>query len=253
MTLQIQIASDLHIEYYKEDDIDISKFIKPSAPILILAGDIGNLYRKTQLENFLKNVCKEFKAVIYVPGNHEYYKRSDHQPIPFYKLNFILTDIERLIENLYILRQDCIQINDTYFVGCTLWSKYQLPILPKFIVRIKGFNKDFYNNLYYRDVTYIKKMMHYCKKNDGKLVVITHHVPTYNIDYKQKKLDKYKSLYFSNLDYLMKSENMSTWICGHIHYNFDKMTFGGVRLVSNQKGKPKDNIQDYSSEFVINV
>ena len=96
-------------------------------------------------------------------------------------------------------------------------------------------------------------MMHYCKKNDGKLVVITHHVPTYNIDYKQKKLDKYKSLYFSNLDYLMKSENMSTWICGHIHYNFDKMTFGGVRLVSNQKGKPKDNIQDYSSEFVINV
>ena len=43
MTLQIQIASDLHIEYYKEDDIDISKFIKPSAPILILAGDIGNL------------------------------------------------------------------------------------------------------------------------------------------------------------------------------------------------------------------
>ena len=251
MSLKFQIASDLHIENDASEYINTEDYITPVAPILILAGDIGNLYKKTQLYNFLEELCEKFIAVIYVPGNHEYYKIKSKESLPFYKLNFILKELEDELENLYILRQDCIQINDIIFAGCTLWSKYSLPYLPKFIVRISGFTKEYYNSLYYRDLKFIKKVIQYCSSNNKKLVIITHHVPTWNID-TIKKTDKYSSLYFSNLDYLLESNRVHTWICGHIHYNFD-IKIGTTRLVCNQKGKIKDKIRDYSKKFLIEI
>ena len=42
-------------------------------------------------------------------------------------------------------------------------------------------------------------------------------------------------------------------IFGHIHQNFDFITNNGTRLVGNQYGKPKDNIDDYSKEFVVKI
>ena len=227
-------------------------YIIPSAPILILPGDIGNLYKKNQLYNFLKKLCDKFIAVIYIPGNHEYYKIKNVKIMSFYKLNFILKEIEESISNLYILRQDCLEINGIYFAGCTLWSKYNLDYFPKFIVRIFGFNKEFYNNLHYRDLKYIKKLIKYSKNKNKKLVIITHHVPTLKLNI-TKKYDRYASLYFSPLDYLLESGDIDLWICGHIHYNFDKIINNKTRLVANQKGKIKDNIVDYSKEFVIKI
>ena len=50
MTLNMQIASDLHLEYNKIDNY--TDIIKPSAPILVLAGDIGNLYEYIKLQKF---------------------------------------------------------------------------------------------------------------------------------------------------------------------------------------------------------
>jgi len=251
MSLKFQIASDLHIEENDSDYINTEKYITPVAPILILPGDIGNLYKKSQLYNFLEELCEKFLAVIYVPGNHEYYKIKYEVPLPFYKLNFILKEFEEKLENLYILRQDCLEINGIIFAGCTLWSKYILAYLPKFIVRINGFSKDYYNSLYYRDLKFIKKVINYCSKNNKKLVMITHHVPTYKIDTNKKK-DKYASLYFSNLDYILESDKIHTWICGHIHYNFD-IKISTTRLVCNQKGKIKDKIRDYSKKFLIEI
>ena len=247
--MEIQIASDLHLEYYNETNPHL---IEPTAPILILAGDIGNLYKHLQLKDFLEKICPKFKAVLYVPGNHEYYTMRDIEPLPFYKLDFRLREIENSIDNLYVLRQTCLKINGIYFIGCTLWSYFIPPRLPPFIIRIKGFNKKKYNELHYRDVAYIKKMIFYCKKNNAPLVVITHHLPTYSVANK-KGNDRFRSLYFSNLDYLLKKENIHTWICGHLHTNFDIITPQGTRLVSNQRGKPKDEITNYSKNFTITI
>ena len=41
----IQIASDLHIEFKNDDVPDPLNYITPTANILILAGDIGSLYK----------------------------------------------------------------------------------------------------------------------------------------------------------------------------------------------------------------
>ncbi len=49
----IQVVSDLHLEYMKEWNLD-SLVAKEKAKFLILAGDIGNLYRIEQLKEFLE-------------------------------------------------------------------------------------------------------------------------------------------------------------------------------------------------------
>jgi len=243
--IDIQVASDLHLEYNKCENYN--DIITPTAPILVLAGDIGNLYEYKKLLDFLTWCCDEFVAVLYVPGNHEFY-RSYNLPIQEkYELDFTLKKIENQLPNLYILSRKCIRINDMYFAGCTLWSHFTHKYLPKFIVRIKGFNKYIYNKEHFKDLKWIETVL----KLNKKVVIITHYPPIH-IN-KLQKNDKYKSLYGNNLEKLIqKNEHIQVWICGHVHKNFD-FNIHKTRIVSNQFGKPRDAIEDFAKNFVISL
>src|SRR6056300_571740 len=83
MTVRIQIASDLHIEYDNDGIVDPLNYITPSADVLVLAGDIGSFYKYEQLHNFLSRISEYFKYVIYVPGNHEYYQPSGYKHMKY--------------------------------------------------------------------------------------------------------------------------------------------------------------------------
>ena len=250
---KFQIVSDLHIEYKTNEVPDPLKLITPSADILIMAGDIGSFYKYDQLKTFLTLLCPYFKVVIYVPGNHEYYIQQGYKSQRMSMLFQRFVQIEQSIKNLYVLNRTSVQIENVCIVGCTLWSELMATV-PKFIVRIQDMNTKVYNQKYQCDLKYIKKMMKYCKEKGLNLLVVTHHCPTYSVITSKKKLkDKYISLYASNLDHLLTSENVHTWVCGHIHINFDQLTKGGTRLVGNQIGKPKDNITDYNKKLVIEV
>lgn len=248
-----QIVSDLHIEYNTDEVPDPLTLITPSADILILAGDIGSFYKYSQLKTFLINLCPQFKVVIYVPGNHEYYTMKGYPPQKMNQLLQRFIKMEESINNLYVLNRSSVQIDNVCIVGCTLWSKPEVPV-PKFIVRVPGLNTRAYIQKYEGDLAYIEKMIKYCQKRGKKLMVVSHHCPTYSVITSPKKLkDKYISLYASNLDHLLTSDKVHTWVAGHIHINFDLITDGGTHLVGNQKGKPKDKINDYSKSFVIEV
>lgn len=73
----VQIASDLHLEFYgkktlEEQDDLFASIIQPKAPILALLGDIGipthPIYRR-----FLLQQAERFEAVLVLAGNHEFY------------------------------------------------------------------------------------------------------------------------------------------------------------------------------------
>ena len=267
--LSLQIVSDLHIEYKNNSIPNPLDYVKPVSKILVLAGDIGSLYKFEQLRGFLKKLCVHFEYVLYIPGNHEFYMQHDYDnnnPVSMEVLLGRLLSIEHEIENLYILNRRSVILNNICITGCTLWSKAEVKI-PKFIVRIHGMTTDLYNKKHYNDLKYINKMIDHCQENNMKLIVITHHCPSFNImdntykmlqnnDYGKeniKKRDRYVSLYFSKLDNLLIKEKVHTWICGHIHQNFDYISKGGTRLIGNQYGKPRDNIDDYSKEFVVKI
>ena len=174
------------------------------------------------------------------------------EPVSMNRLINRLYDIEKDVPNLYILNQSSVMIGDVCITGCTLWSNPQLPI-PKFIVRIYGMNTEIYTKKFESDVRYINKMIEHCEENKLKLIVATHYCPTYDVINDNKMRDKYVSLYVSELDNLLCKDKVNTWICGHIHANFDIISKQGTRVIGNQFGKPKDKINDYLKNCVIKV
>lgn len=244
-----QIVSDLHIEYKNNENVNPLDYITPTADVLILAGDVGSLYKFQQLKSFLSLICPHFKATLYIPGNHEYYLQDNYEPQSLDSLTDSLFSLEKSIKNLYILQQSSIVIDNICIIGCTLWSYSTIP-LPKYIVRIPDMNTFLYNKKHVSDLVYIKTMIQHCKEKNMKLVVVTHHCPTSKVLHANTKKDKFRSLYVSDLDYLINEDNVHTWICGHIHQNFD-FSIQGTRIVGNQRGKPKDQITDFSKSFTV--
>lgn len=247
-----QIASDLHIEYRNNDIHSPWDYIIPEAEILILAGDIGSFYKINQLQSFLTEVCSKFKFVIYVPGNQEYYMTDGYKPLRKNILDNRIFELENKLKNLHILNQSSLIIDDICITGCTLWSKPEIK-LPKYLVRIYGITTELYETYHNQDLNYIEKMINFCQASKLKLVVVTHYCPTYLVLNGSKKRDRFVSLYISNLDYLLSKSQVHTWICGHIHRNFDFQTENETRVIGNQLGKPKDKINDFQKSCLIEI
>jgi predicted phosphodiesterase len=245
-----QILSDIHIE--TRPYINIDKLLYPSADVLILAGDIGRIHKIKELEAFIKAMCAKFDLVVYILGNHEYYNEKKYSPKTIEQLFSDAKKMEKKMQNLKILNRNSIIIEDICISGCTLWSNIEID--PSNILRINNITKQQYLDMHNKDLNYIKTMINYCKNKKLKLLVVTHHCPTFLYQNRKSiKNDLLKSLYCSNLDYLLDKEKIHTWICGHVHINFDVITENGTRLVSNQKGKYKEYIKNFNYTKVINI
>jgi len=247
----VQFASDLHIECVDNDDIDPLEYITPTADVLILAGDIGSLYKIQQLKNFINRLSPYFQVILYVPGNHEYYI-VDHVHLSYNKLDKRLAELEDAIPNLHILNRDSVRINNLCIAGCTLWSKPDCKV-PRFIVQVHEMDTARYIKQHQKDLKYATNIMEHCHERGYDLLMVTHHPPTNSVLKGTNKRKKFISLYSTDLDHLLDKERVGTWICGHIHKNFDFLTSKGCRVVSNQLGKPKDGITDYNPSMTITL
>ena len=249
-----QILSDLHIEYKNDEVPNPLDYIEPISDILILAGDIGSLYKIEQLTEFLTQICSYFKIVLYVPGNHEYYTVPEIPPLSFSTLSSRLRNISNLIPNIYILEKSSILIGNICIAGCTLWSNPDI-VIPKYIVRINDFNTQIYREKHIDDLMYVNIMISYCQKHRYKLIMVTHYPPTYQVfrEGKIKKKVKFLSLYANDLDNLLYKSKVDTWICGHTHSNFNFFSENGTNVLSNQLGKPKDYTQNFSKKFSMTI
>jgi len=236
--MKVQIVSDVHIEYLL-DEKDPFEFITPSAEILILAGDIGSLYKIDQLKNFLSILSTRFKVILYILGNHEFYYYNNSAQVDMKTLYQRAYNLKKDINNLIILNRNSVIIGDTCICGATLWSKPEIKI-PKYIIRINGISNELYEGMYKKDLLYVEKMVEYCQNKNLKLIVATHYPPTKKVLGGTEKRNI--SLYVNNLDHLLSKDKISTWICGHVHKNFDFITENGTRIIGNQVGKPRENL-----------
>ena len=276
--LTVQIVSDIHPEYTSNQTPDILQFVDPTADVLILAGDCGNLHKPSQLENLLITACAAFKYVLYVPGNHEYYRVHSNTGIPMSILETRLENIvnsinSRLVDpvteqpvqqRLWVLQKSAVRIENVLFGGCTLWSEPTFEgELPNYIVRITTdkdsdrtslITKQEYIEMHRDHVQYIRELKEYYNSDPTttQLVVITHHPPCRDMFDPSELTDEYASLYYTDLprDIL---EGVDYWVSGHIHKTFSIQTPEGCCLVSNQLGKPKRNNRDYRRSFTISL
>lgn len=248
--MYVYITSDIHLEC--QDDVDYSKLLKPprhESSILVCCGDICSIYLFDKLKDFFKYATNLYKYVIYVPGNCEYYKpKNVNNTITFSNLNSQLDSLSNIFNNLHILTDNSIIINDYLITGSILWShiNYELPSHFK----ISGFSKDIYNRKNKLSIAYIKKQIQYANTQKLKHIIITHYPPSKSCllnQYTGKK-DKYKTMYYNNLDGLFSNE--LTWIYGHCHCN-KNFKVDKTHLVCNQYGKNSFFDPNFTNDFFI--
>ena len=273
--MKIAVCSDLHLEFgavtlENPGDVDV----------LILSGDICvardlmeqdphgivDFGKSSRYHTFFQNCSDQFPHVLYVAGNHEHYHGDFKDTIPDLK--------KRLgyLENLHILDREIFELNDTVFVGGTLWTDMNKED-PLTLHAIRRMMNDFrcvdnsnhvVNYKTYDDhdnpdkptfrtrpaifspedaVEDHKKMLGYIKHiyTDmppwKQMVVVGHHTPSHTSCHPRYKDDQLMNGgYHSDLsEFIMDRPGIKLWTHGHTHELFDYM-IGDTRVVCNPRG-----------------
>jgi 3',5'-cyclic AMP phosphodiesterase CpdA len=125
--MRIAICSDIHLEF---GDINLQNI--DNADVLILGGDIcvaadigrpddSNIFegaRSNRIVDFFKRCSFQFPHVIYIMGNHEHYNGDFAETKN--KLQSMLES--NMLSNIYLLDKETKVIDDTTFIGGTLWT-----------------------------------------------------------------------------------------------------------------------------------
>ena len=230
--MRLHAVSDLHLEFGW-----VSLPIV-EADVLILAGDIGVKSKSTV--DWLQEYAPAYKAVIHVPGNHEYYGSEMHEVDKFF------TDVEREIPNYRYANDHLIEVGDQRFICSPLWTNYRGSIDAEFDVRFKvnDFRQILYNNnrllpshytdLYEKSVKFMRELI------TPDTVVVTHWAPIPECQDPNLPNDSVSWYFVNDLRQLVLDTNPKLWITGHTHYNVDFM-FGKTRIFSNQAGYPEEH------------
>ncbi|TQV74506.1 phosphoesterase [Exilibacterium tricleocarpae] len=239
--MKVQLLSDLHIEFesyiYPDHDSDV----------VVLAGDIHAKDRGVKWA--VQNI--PHKPVIYVLGNHEYYGKA------YPKLALQLKELAAGT-NIHVLEMDVVTIDGGNFLGCALWTNFELFGDPRFAgyqcqQRMNDYKKikilPGYSKIRSVDtaVAHRQSLQWLEKEFQSRAgqtnVVITHHDPSIVSVPVGLREDITSAAYVSNIDSFIEQYQPDYWLHGHLHNSSDYM-IGRCRVMCNPKGYPgEENIQ----------
>ena len=232
--MKIQILSDLHTEFTDFSPPDVS------ADIVILAGDIG--VGLGGLDWAVKRFGEN--PVIYVPGNHEFYRHSTD-----------LVDELRANApaNIYVLDNDVIELFGVRFLGATLWTDFELFGDAEFAMHHAASSmNDFVSirhdgriftpadsvELHWTSKRWLNKKLR--SPFVGPTVVVTHHLPAAGSIAKRYASDPLSAAFGSRLEDVIRTHSPELWIHGHTHVPCDYV-LGSTRVVCNPRGYPGES------------
>ena len=259
--MRIQYMSDLHMELY-----DNSRYIKAAiereesklvsipereqarskvkakefdanGDVLVLAGD--TFYLRDIIapqKKFWNWASKNFRQVLMVPGNHEFYGNGDvTERGDSWQWMFR--------ENVGYYYNKVVRIDDIDFILTTLWSK--IPEMDMFYV-LRGMN-DFrqimYNGRRFMPEDFnlehekcLRFLKHAVKESTAiHIVVVTHHLPSLAVVAARHMGSVLNGAFATELGNFIADSRIDAWIYGHSHTNIDT-TIGNTKIVCNQMG-----------------
>lgn len=251
--MKLLILSDLHLElgasYTVPADLDFDA--------VILAGDIhcpgSKAVRWAQRDSIFGG-----RPVLMVAGNHEFYGRQ---------MRSEFAEMLKLAagSNVHILDRGGLELDGVRFLGCTLWTDFQLPVRRpdggsevdpgRALLDAKHHMNDyrrieltsgFHGGREHRrllqpedtlamheiDLDWLRRRLQ--QSFDGPTVVITHHAPSLASVAERYAQDWLSPSFVSALpaDFF---EVPRLWVHGHTHSPFDYAE-GRCRVVSNPRG-----------------
>lgn len=269
--MKITVMSDLHLECSPFSIVNSQQ-----ADVLILAGDImvaevlhdyaeddtsytnipehrrsrNRSFMAHSYREFLQRCSSQFKDVIYVAGNHEFYHGA------FYASLECLRNEAARYPNIHFLEQQSVTIQDVTFVGGTLWTDMNKddPITKHAITDLMNDFSVIRNDqagcrrLLPDDVIarheetkqYIRQVcLNVRDKADPahKVVVVGHHSPSFkSIHPRYAGAVVMNGAFHSDLsEFILDHEEIVMWVHGHTHSCFD-YNIGSCRVLCNPRG-----------------
>lgn len=150
--MKIQYMNDLHLEFSDNSRWMKHNELPVTGDILVLAGDIFYLKNKVApLSNFWKWASANYRQVLIVPGNHEYYNYCD-------VMDKGLQWNRKFKNNVGYYQNQVVRIDDTDFIMSTLWSRIS-PIDEYFVWKgMNDFRQIMYNGKLLQTEEFNKKI-----------------------------------------------------------------------------------------------
>lgn len=245
--MRLHLISDMHCEFSGNKSLS---YLQPpdSNTVLILAGDIGYPTVSTY-EKILQTASTVYAKIFIVSGNHEYYRSRDNMTPD--KIDQYIKNLCEKFTNVHFLQCDSFVYNRVRFLGCTLWS----PGEQRLVNRMNDYSKIPYftlaksQELHEQHLAWLQTELGTGSDEYDKTVVITHHLPTYDLICNEY-LDHPLNVFFAshNEDLVSKADY---WLCGHTH-KAQHVQVGKCECYVNPIGYPGENT-NFNPKLFIEV
>lgn len=248
----VRLISDLHLKA-NQSDVYLPVLPEDNQTILLVAGDLGVRSRAVA---WLEMMSQRFAHVVVVLGNHDFYNHDPYENYDEVAESVLRTMSEMRdlwqshlasLNNVHLLENQAIQLKGVRILGATLWTDF---LDDPFIMHTAQAMADYRlivddvtrqpisptltQSLHRQSVAWLKEEL--AQQSSLPIVVISHHVPTWQCIHNQDYLeDELTHAYSTNLDAFITTSGASVWAYGHNHQAHD-MFIGQTRVISNPVG-----------------
>jgi len=247
--MRLLIYSDLHLDRRGfKPLLEDGTRADADADVVVLAGDIDEGTRGVR---WARETFPD-KPIVMVAGNHEFYGHHWGR---------LLDDMREAAKkyDIAFLEAEAIDLGGVRFLGCTLWTNFELfgEEKKKFsIYQAKAGMNDFKEikisrtpEMYWVTSKYLLPELtvarhrgsvewlagKLAKGYPAKTVVVTHHAPHMHSVPAHFRANSLTPAYASDLTRLLGSDKCAMWIHGHMHSSSD-YEINGTRVVCNPLG-----------------
>ncbi len=247
--MRLLVLSDLHVEFAPMAALVGAQRIDEGVDVVVLAGDIhvgvqGLVWARETFPH---------KTIVYVAGNHELYDGD-------WDLGLQLMCENAHDLGIHFLENNCVDINGLRFLGCTLWTDFELfgadqrdaamAVARRTMVDYRAITKGPSPNdqstglmqalqpwdtweRHQQSRAWLDRAL--AQAEPRRTVVVTHHYPSYQSTAVIYQNDLGTAAFGSNLEHWMG--RAALWIHGHTHTSFD-YRIKSTRVVCNPRGYP---------------
>jgi predicted phosphodiesterase len=243
--VRVQLLSDLHFEFDEDGGEAFARDVPVAGDVLVLAGDLLPLRSLKDVQRAFGWFCGRFPHVVFVPGNHEYYRTKPSEA------ETLLATCAEAHANLHVLNGAVATIEGIRFVGAALWfpptaDEVHYRRLVNDFALIDGFVPWVHET----HAAHLAFLAANVRRGD---VVVTHYLPHPRSIARQFVGSPLNRFFLAeDAAELVERSGARLWVHGHTHVPCDYFV-GQTRVVCNPRGHPREAARPIDVQLVLEV